>query len=284
MSENQSRSARDFSKYDAMETQELEAILRLDAESPEGQESDTECILYIAEVLAKRKNVNNTGKTALEAWEAFQKNYLPAEQDSLECTQKKIVKTPRFGLHRLIAAAAVIALLVGLSVSVSAFGWQDIWNTVARWAKGTFSFVGDGDSDRPEPEGRSVQQYTSLQEALTAADQSFDLIPTWIPDGYELKGITVYEVPTQHVYIAHYKNGEKSIAISLRSFIDADPEIVEINDNLQEVYKADGVEYYIFFNDKQLRALWQVDSYECYISGELTMEEIKTMIDSNGKG
>lgn len=284
MSENQNRSLRDFSKYDELETQELEAILRLDAESPEGQESDTEKILYIAEVLASRANANNTGNTTLEAWESFQKNYLPMEEDSVEYTPKT-QKTVQPWVRRLTAAAAVIVLLVGLSATaVSAFGWEDIWNAVAKWAKETFSFVSNSDAELTEPEERTAQEYTSLQDALGETDQNGDLVPTWIPEGYVLEDIIVDENPMQRVYMAHYTNDEKTLAVTVRSYMDIEPEKVEIDDTLLEIYKVSGTEYYIFKNDLQLRAVWIKGSYECYISGELTVEEIKTMIDSIGKG
>ena len=42
MSEKQNRGVSGMSKYDAMTTEELEEILRLDAQAPEEQESDTE--------------------------------------------------------------------------------------------------------------------------------------------------------------------------------------------------------------------------------------------------
>ena len=64
MSENQNCKTQDFSQYDQMETQELEAILRQDAESTGSQESDTEKILYIAGVLVSRENENNTGNNS----------------------------------------------------------------------------------------------------------------------------------------------------------------------------------------------------------------------------
>ena len=194
MSENQNRSFRDFSKYDTMETKELEAILRLDAENPEGQESDTEKMLYIAEVLASRVNAKNTGKTALEAWESFEKHYLPLEKDSVHNTTKT-KKTVRPWVRRLTAAAAAIVLLVGLSATaVNAFGWQDIWNAVAKWAKETFSFV-SSDTELTEPEDQSAQEYASLQDALEETNQDSDFVPTWIPDGYVLEKIVVDEKP-----------------------------------------------------------------------------------------
>ena len=86
MSENLNR---DFSKYEAMSTEELEEILRLDAEAPEGAQSDTELVLYILEVLASRRNTNNiTGNTAQEAWESFQQNYMPEEPQKPVGTKK----------------------------------------------------------------------------------------------------------------------------------------------------------------------------------------------------
>ena len=286
MSENQNRNIRDFSKYDAMDTPELEAILRLDSEAPQEQESDTELILYVMEVLASRKNASSTGKTALEAWESFQKNYLPDEEDRLDHTSQteKPVKTASPWLRRLTAAAAVIALLVGgFSITASAFGWKDIWNAVAKWAKETFSFVSSGDAELTEPEEQFGQEYTSLQEAFAATDLDCSCLPTWIPDRYKLTDITIDENPMQRVYIAIYDNNGKYLKINIRSHLDFDPEKAEINEGLIEIYEAFGVKCYIFTNKQQLRGAWIKDSYECHISGELTLDEMKAIIDSIGK-
>lgn len=287
MSENQNCGTNDFSKYDAMTTEELEEILRLDAEAPEGQESDGELLLYVMEVLAQRKrNSDNPGKTALEAWESFQKHYLPQEEACLENTAqtKKSAKSVRSWLPRLIAAAAVIVILVGVPLTVSAFGWEDIWNAVAQWAKETFSFVSGEDTQNTEPNPKNIDKYTSMQQALAETDQESDFVPTWIPDGYKLEEITIDENPMQKVYVAIYRNGDAFVMVTVKSYIDADPEKVEVNEELVEIYEASGIEYYIFSNNGQLRAVWIKDSYECYISGDLTIEEIKTMIDSIGKG
>lgn len=284
MSENQNRGFRDFSKYDAMETHELEAILRLDAENPEGQESDTEKILYIAEVLASRVEAKNTGKTALEAWESFERNYLPMEEDSVDDITKT-KNTVRPWVRKLTAAAAVIVLLVGLSATaVNAFGWEDIWNAVAKWAKETFSFVSGSDTELTEPEESFAQEYTSLQDALAETDRDCDFVPAWVPDGYVLQEIIVDENPMQRVYAAQYENSGKYIRITVRSYLETDPEKVEIDDALLEIYEVSGTKFYIFKNDTEFRATWVKDSYECYISGELTVDTIKTMINSIGKG
>ena len=286
MSENQNRGTIDYAKYDSMSTEELEEILRLDAEAPEGQTSDGELLLYVMEVLAGRKKENITGKTAQKAWESFEKNYLPTEEESIMPVTKaeRSAKAPRHWLRRMIAAAAVLVILVGVPLTASAFGWKDIWNAVAQWAKETFSFVSREDTQSTEPDTDDIHQYTSLQELLAQKDQESDFVPTWIPDGYELKDIRIDENPIQKNYLAVYVAGEKILKISIRSYIEGDPEKVEVSEDILETYQASGTKYYIFINNEQLRAAWIKDSYECYISGDLTIEEIKMMINSIGKG
>lgn len=283
MSENQNCKARDFSQYEQMETRELEAILRQDAESTGGQESDTEKILYIAEVLASRENKHDTGNEAQIAWESFEKDYLPIEEESEHTVQSR--KTMQPWVRRLTTIAAVFILLIGLSATVvGAFGWDDVWNAVAKWAKDTFSFVSDGDVELTEPYTDLPQEYTSLQDALDATNQLGISVPTWIPDGYILDDITIEENPIQRVYVAHYKNAGKEILVIVQSYLEGDPEKIEINENIVEIYKVSDLEYYIFTNNQRLRAVWSKDSYECIISGDLTLDEIKTMINSIGKG
>ena len=285
MSENQNRGSIDFAKYDSMETEELEEILRLDAEAPEGQASDGELLLYIMGVLAERKRTSvNPGNTAQEAWESFKENYLPNEEEEHTQEAKQPAKPARTWLPRLIAAAALVAILISIPMVASAFGWEDIWNAVAKWAKETFSFVSDNGAGTDTPEPSDGLTYKSLQQALEEANNRSDIVPTKLPERYILKQVIVDESPIRRAYVAMYKSGEASLKITVQAYMESDPEKVEINEELLEIYEASGIEYYIFSNLDQLRAVWTIDSYECYISGELTIEEMKTMIDSIGKG
>ena len=47
MSESKEHFYRDFSKFDKMSTEELNEILRQDSQLPDGEDSDTDAILYI---------------------------------------------------------------------------------------------------------------------------------------------------------------------------------------------------------------------------------------------
>lgn len=275
MSENLNRKNRDFSRYDAMKTEELEEILRLDAEAPDGAESDVELILYVMGVLAERRNnANITGKNAQEAWKSFEQNYMPKE--------RKLIFPHH--VRRMIAAAAVLALLIMLPVSAKALKLDELWDVVAKWAKETFSFVSSGDVDVDGPAVNDNDEFSSLKEALEKNEQDSSIVPTWIPDGFVLEKIETVVTPTQEIYRAFYLNGEDELRIRVQTYLTNDIQNTEIEDDYLEVYTVSGVKYYIFENLDQLQIIWIVDNYECIISGDLSIDEANAMINSIGKG
>ena len=85
-------------------------------------------------------------------------------------------------------------------------------------------------------------------------------------------------------YVAMYMGENGMLMITVQSHIGSDPERIEISEDLLETYKVSEIDYYIFSNIDQIRAVWINGSYECSVSGNITMEEIKLMIDSIVKG
>ena len=281
MSENQNCGINDFSKYDEMTTEELEEILRLDADNTEDQESDTEALLYIMGVLTKRrKNNGHTGNTAQEAYEVFKQHYMPETDHNNPVPEKAAKpKNQTFPWMRgLVAAAAVIAILILGSVTAKAFG-VDVWKAVFQWTQETFHFGewGNTDTDNNLP-------YASLQEALEKGKVTTPLVPTQIPDGYTLVEITVTQNPLKRVYRAKYTNGDQVLRITIQDFLDKFPVYVEQSEGLVEEYVVSGITYYLFDNNERTQAVWMIDSFECRITGELTIDELKLMIDSIEKG
>lgn len=271
---------RDFSRYDTMETEELEEILRLDAEAPEGAESDTELILYILEVLASRRNAKNiTGNTAQEAWESFQQNYMPEEP------QKSVnAKKPAFWLRKLAAAAAVVALLILIPISANALTLEEVWDIFARWAKETFSFVSGEDTEVSGPMPGDQREFTSLQEMLQKENCDSTIVPTWIPEGFELAQIEKGSSPMREIYTVRYMNSDEVLRIQVITYLSSDVHNSEVESEPIEIYLHNGIDYYIFENMDQLFVTWMAGSYECFISGDVSIDEVKMMIDSIRKG
>jgi len=280
MPQKQNREIGGLSKYDAMPTESLEEILRLDAEAPEEQEVNTDEILYIMEVLTKRKmNNGHTGKTAQEAFESFEENYMPEMEETKPTHRKPAAKRSSSRWFRsLTAAAAVVAILICGSITAKAFGFN-IWKAVVQWTQETFHF---GEWDKSNVD--NSLQFASLQEALKEGNVPETLIPTWIPDGYEIVDIQVEYHPQKTAYKAQYINKEHILKITIQDYLDNEPLYVEQNDKLAEEYEVFGSIYYIFADIDLMKARWIDGSYEGSISGNLTIEELKMMIDSIKKG
>lgn len=292
MPNNQNRSNQDFSRFDSMTNEELEEILRLDAQKTEGEESDLEMLLYVMEVLAvRKKNSENPGKTAGEAFRTFKEHYMPDDStdetaqvpSKAQVINAKPTKRLRPWLSRLVATAAILALILVSSVTVHAMG-IDIWDIVVKWTQETFHFGTTSQIEVTGPATTDNRKYVSLQEALERKSIITPLAPTWIPDGYELIDIIVDESPMQLTFLAFYQHGEQEIKIQIKQYLNADPEQIEQSNSRVETYSVNSIDYYIFTNHELLKAVWINGEFECYISGELSIEDMKQMIDSIEKG
>lgn len=277
MSENRNCGTISYARYDSMTDSELEELLRLDAMAPDGEESDTDALLYIMGVLAdRRKNNGIPGKTAQESYESFKQHYLTDEATPASPRRSKCKSHAGRWLRGLTAAAAVIAVILLGSVTVRAMGF-DLWEAVVTWAQETFHF---GPGEQGEPRSADEAPYASLQDALEQNKEADGLIPTWIPDGYELVDIKVIENPMRKKYVAFYINGDQTIKITVQLYLDSYPEQIEQSDGYVNTVIHNGISYYIFENNELTQAVWINGSYECYISGELTIDQLTQMIHS----
>ena len=288
MPDSKNRRDMELAKYEAMSTEELQTLLREDASKPEGEEVDEGVLFCVMEVLAKRRQARNEGKSPEEALESFVKNYMPEDEDAPGTERVSAVRSFKPNAQRwmsgLVAAAATIVLVFGMSLTANAFGF-DLWEIIVQWTQETFHFSYATDStDSREPHKEDASIFEGLQMALDDYDISTKVVPTWIPEGYDEADVQIFDTPKQRQFVAMYQRGDDSIRIRIANFRDGDPEQIEQSDSLIEVYSLGETTYYIFDNEDQLQAAWITENFECYISGPLTLSEIKTMIDSIEKG
>ena len=275
MSEMNNRTSRDYSKYDSMSTEQLQAILRLDAHLNEGEGMDTEELFYVMEVLTVRRKSNpeTAGKSTQEAYREFQEHYMPKEET-------KMIRFPMW-LRRAATVAAVLAIfLATATVSVNAFGY-DLWGKVAVWSQEFFHFEDETQGTEGEdPDKKNNYGYASLQDALDGSGITQKLAPTWFPDGYTLLEVSLSNTPRETSIHASYTNNRQTIRVSIRWLIGTKPEEIEKSDNYIMTYDANGIAYYIFENNNNLQATWVVGEFEGLIIGNVTLEEMKAIIDS----
>ena len=276
----QNCTGRDFSMYDAMDDEQLRQILRDDASNTEGEDTDMELMLHIMEVLAKRRREANQDITPEEALDRFNKKYTYTDNSLISEERPAKRKTTSFSrLQRWVATiAALLVLVFGSALTAQAFGF-DIFEIIVRWTQETFhlGYIGQTEeTNAPTPS----PVYSSLCDALKKYNVNLDVIPTWMPDGYLEEDVKIKEAPTQRVFTAQYTNTKTDIRIRIADFIGSHPVQVEQSGELLELVSHNGIDYYIFKNNDQLRAVWIVENYECYIMGDISISELKEIINS----
>ena len=280
MSEMNSRKS--YPRYDEMTTEQLREILRKHAHGELEKEPDTEELFYIMEVLADRESENPEKqiKSTEEAYATFVKHYAPemAEDKPIPFFKRGTVATR--WMKRVAVVAIVFVALTTAAVSAKAFA-PDFWEKVAVWTREFFRFEdATNGTEGQVPDVENNVELDSLRDALGQHSVADGLMPHWIPEGYVCVDVNVHESPKALSIFAKYQKNGEQLVIQIRQVVGVAPQQIEKNDDLIEIYTADGIEYYIFSNDEFVQTAWIIGEYECLIIGKLTMEEMRKIIDS----
>ena len=270
----------EFSHYDSLPTEELQEILRKHANGELQTEPDTDELYYIMEVLARRREEQEPQafRSDEEALADFREHYMPQENQE---ARPKVIRFPH-RLFKTVAAVLTLVLILAVGTSITAEALHvDIWGKFASWTKDIFQFMDDyRGSTVANPDKEVNLELKSLQDALNQHMIIQKLAPTWLPAGYVNKDLSVMDSPKERTIYAIYENNDERLIISIRQTIGIQADQVEKNDNLLEVYVVDGVEYFIFSNTQTLQTAWSIGEFECLIIGDISIEEMKAMIDS----
>lgn len=271
---------KDISRYECLTTEELQEILRKHAHNELETEPDTEELFKIMEVLSERRQ--NAGFPAFrsdeKAFTDFCEHYMPKEKEK---SRPNVIGFSN-RVFKTVAAmlAIVLVLTVGTSLTAKAFH-IDIWSKLASWTKDIFQFAENPqDTIVEEPEKKYNTELKSLQDSLDDNAITEKLVPTWMPEGYKNTDLRVASTPkVLNIYAIYEKDGLELI-VKIRRTIGVPANQVEKNDDLFEVYAVGGIDYYIFSNNVTLQAAWSIGEFECTIGGNVTLEEMKAIIDS----
>lgn len=270
-----------------LSTEQLEDILRADLAS-EDQEND-EAVFHILEVLEKREKENPTGRLpdTDQAWKEFQQYYnipegegqslYPVRSDPERHSAPTSTKrSRRFRPRKILIVAAVLVLMFGSMLTAQAAG-VDVFGAIGRWTEETFHFDIVQDNDR-----------TSLfQETATQAKIPQDFVPTWVPDGFEGAEPQVDTVENYMTsIICVYSNQEKTYSVDIEHYYnkaDIETLVIEKDDTNVCSYESNGKTFYIMSDMEYLTVTWTDGVFVETISGQLSMDEIKQIIDSIGE-
>lgn len=282
--------------------EELEALLKLS-----GDPDDVELLFdtVVEEVVAREKE-NPTGRLpdVDAAWDELQMMYhnmpdegallpsalegpasVPSVGDGPALLAEPTVDKPRrFSFQRvgrtIAVMAAAVVLCMALMVGAQAAG-ADVFGALARWTDDTFHF-----------ETRSVQLdnnsklYGSIQESLDMQDIFGRYSPKWFPEGSIISDVQTFRDDFGcSVQISLLGGGGEKFFIGIDRYNQSDyidPLTFEIEAGSVEEYLSHGRTYFIFTNSEMITAVYNNGIIVHRIWGELTVQEMKYMLNSIG--
>lgn len=121
-----------------------------------------------------------------------------------------------------------------------------------------------------------------LKCALSGLGITSRIAPSSIPDGYSLRQINVIKnyFTNGMDILADYSNNADSIIVAVSKRTDYGNGIFEKDDRSVIVYNEGGDDWYIMHNLQRLNAVSMINDYEVCISGDISVDEMKDIIDS----
>lgn len=258
--------------------QEIEDML----EAPNAEfELDTDKLTHYLEILQDRAPVAEDYVPG-EVWETLKSklgNFSAEESDRLNHGQDASQGsfTPRHKTFTRIAAS-IIAAMLALLMTATAFGFNPI-QVFFDWTEGVVEMWGNP-SGVMELQAVAPGEYKSLEEALEANGVSSSGLPTWVPKDYMITGVNAQNAGAMQKFSAVYEGTRGELLIRVIKLSTSDWGFSEETEAGGYAFEHQGVEYYIVSNSEQAKAGWKMGEYSYLISGYISEDELKTMINS----
>ena len=254
-----------------------DAFARLEANSPvqEVAQEDIECRLKMLHdqypELSKRQN---------NATAVANQTKLNLTKGEIEATEESVSPRKHFRTARKIALIAAVLILIISAVAVPAFG--NIFEMFAQWTSQIFHMdiaqeATIGHNDMVIGESRT---YDTPEEMLADFDIRGQLLPTWIPDGFELAeckascmttGLlleSVYATSTVRLYF-------KYIQTNFKNSID-----IEKGTENVTLRKWGNIQHYQITDGNLEKIMWVNGEFSCQVAGNISSEDIQKIVAS----
>lgn len=287
-----------------LNTETLKQILRDDFESEDsGTAEDDEFVTCVMEVIAQRETeMEKISQFNVDAgWKDFQENYQPEgeavapvygetapdglnENNGRERQADLKTPRPRRAIRRILRIAVIAAIVASLCVAAASAFEVNIFKMVAQWTQNIFQFRSETSisSDAVYESGVFLEDDQTLKDLLTEENITQLVYPKWIPEGYAFVESKSFPDDDEPLFMAMYKSesSEKPITVSIIAHSEPEGGLIEKDAGDVDSYVRNDIEHYIMNNNGLLVSTWFTGNLECFIGGEVSEAEMKTMIDS----
>lgn len=196
---------------------------------------------------------------------------VPEEMPERPAAPKRHFPRVRKVLTALAAAFCVVVMVADASGA-------GVIDRLIEWGAETFSL--QPASGVMELETADENGFRSLREALEYYEVREVAIPSWIPNRYVIDRVNVIELNDTIVISGKYLTADGD-SLFIRTAIGFKEAFVfEEEMNAHNVYDANGITFILSTNTNDERATWNVNNHMYSANGNITITELKEMLDS----
>lgn len=258
-------------KLEQLETRQLEDMLltELRAESPDG-----DLIRLIGGILRERDRNDppEIDDSIRAAWERYQEQSRPLH------------KKPKIRNTILFKAAAVLLVVLTLAAIVPQKAEAvSLFQRFMAWTEDVFSLANPAEE---APSGKDYvfrTDHPGLQEVydqVTALGITVPVVPSWLPEGYELMECKVTETPTSNYLTARFLSANKELVFHASFFSDNLTHEFYKDGTEILVIEKNGIKHTILQNEDVMVAVWTVDNIQCSIFIDCQEDVLLRILDA----
>ena len=271
-------------EYREMTAEELERRLRETFFCPD--RIDDAVLLELEELLKalEEKRPPEEEPDPEEAWQRFLENNAeifasPAEgaaapmgetggerlPDERPRSGRRGVFAGRF-LRRVIIAAVIAVLAAGAALAAGSLGlwaWVPGWNALA---------------GRYEPVRREPGEWSTVPAALAELGITEPLYPARLPEGFVITESHVSEDPL--ILMEQYARGSERFSLTITPTSGFRTAVFQKEGDPVREYRSGSQIHYVFAADGSITAIRYTKNYAAAVSGNLSLTEMKGIIDS----
>lgn len=293
-----------------LSTKQLEELLRMDMEGLKLEDGDDgDVVFHILEELEQRESKCSVARIPDmdKAWVEFQEYYdMPEESDislypyksdpdnnssdegNLHLGHFQHKRSLRRWIKQGLAAVIAIGIVFGGMVVAQAAG-IDVFGTIGRWTDEVFRFIpleNESEGSTGSNIGKVAPEYDALREKLSSVGIDDTLVPTWYPEGFtyaepEIRSSRISTAVTLDA------SGPDGLFVTVDFIKYSSPQLLsevtfEKDSSDVEHYSNSKQDFYILSNLNSITAVWSDGIIVQQITGTISRDDIKKMIDSIG--
>lgn len=283
-------------QYDDYTVEELQAALQRYFWFSELDDEAVDEMEQILAVLRKKAPFTHSHTTG-EMWEEFKAAHAddfaalgirnnteteevveqkPAADETAARSEQVPVRKPRRQIRGLLRvgliAAAVFVLMAFITVAASAMGYN-LWGWIPKWTDEDVRFVAETPEQTPGEDDNH-----GISSILASMGITEPLYPTWLPE--DMARIETKSIERPLFLYEKYQGNNRQLSITISPTTDLGTVVYQKEDESPVEYISGNTMHYLFENTNEIIAVWQTVNYTTVIAGNISIDEMKKVIDS----